>query len=271
MPTYAPTSVPIPPPTMKPTAVPIPSPTVPAPAASPTVSPTTAIIADVSSALVLSGMTAAEFGVTQQATFKTALVATFAFLSSTDDVTSCEASDVTRRRRLLSSEIEVAFTMEFNVLEAGLPVDVSAIESAVAADLTASVESGNFSAAIADAASASNDETLAGAVVDVDKSVSTIASSTSAALVVTDDAPSEKKNKSDSNVFMLVVIVASCVFGALILLCVGSFACAKMRGGGNEAPQLLETEMVENPSASNELVCNESNSPISPRSNIQEA
>lgn len=164
--------------------------------------------------------------------------------------------------------------MEFNVLEAGMSADVSAIEDAVAADLTASVESGNFSAAIAEAASASNDETLASAVVDVDKSVSAIATSTSAALVTTDDAPSGKKKKSESDVFMLVVIVASCVFGGLILLCIGSVVYSKVQGGGNEAPQPLETEMAsmhENPTASNELASLETNSPISPRSNAMEA
>lgn len=235
MPTPAPSIDPTPVPTTSPGPTPAPSDTpIPAPTSkpseplavgSPTSMPTAKVIAELTSAIVMSGMTAADFTETQKTTFKTALVSSISYIDSTDDVTRCEATDVEvrRLRRLLSGSVQIDFTVNINLIEGGLSTtDADAVASSVSDDLTAAVTSGNFSSAIADAAAASGDTTFAAASVNVDASTKAIRATTSAS-IPSASSPDSDDDDGGLSPFAWIAIWAACSLVGLVIVIFGGY------------------------------------------------
>ena len=118
LPTYQPSPLPTYQPTPQPTPLTF-APTTPAPTPKPTYLPSFApyTTASASSSVSLSGFSSpSDFTDTHKEAFKTSLVSTSSYITSTDMITSCNATANRRRRGLLDSTVSVSFTVEL-VLE----------------------------------------------------------------------------------------------------------------------------------------------------------
>lgn len=192
-----------------------------APTRSPVGSPAPATL---TSGVVFSGITAADFGADEELSFKQGLLLTLGdLIDSIDDIIDVSATDYVRRRQrqralLASSAVQIEFTIVVD-LEDG---DTDALVDDFIGIMDASLNDGSLQSNIITGAGASS--ALASAVVDVDATETLVASASSTMIVTSPTAapasiaPTALANKKKGS--SLPVIVPVIVLVVLIILAV---------------------------------------------------
>jgi hypothetical protein len=216
-------------------------------------------------------MTAADYGTAEELAFKEGLLVTLGdFIDSIDDIVETWATDYTGRRlsaqrHLLSSSVQISFTLVVNLAEEGYEEgDTESLVADFVATMDTALDDGSLQSNII--ANADTSSPIAAAVVDVEASEAVLSTSTSTMVVSSPTRAPKASDDDDEGMpgYAIALIVIACILFAL-----GAFAAfvkmnPKKKYGGGEEPSTTNVLMPAGSSPQDDVEMSSAIEPGSP-------